>query len=237
MEMVFRALNGKSQYWDYHPWVDDFESAQRVEKELREMKKMFLQWDPDTNMKCVIFEENGNSHTIRRMLGHIITRNAVRRMGDFVMTSCPANALEPYKQNDNGWNQGQIFFTPSQVWGMPPYYAQQMASRYDQPLLVESSVMNNTGNLDVASTRSEDGNQLVLHIANTGNEVLPVSFNLKGFEKTATVKEITLSGKLTDVNTPEEPEKIIPIEKEFSIPSNEIYNIKPYSYTILIYKK
>ena len=39
------------------------------------------------------------------------SQNAVRRMGDFVLTSCAANALQPYRQNDNGWDQGQVFFT------------------------------------------------------------------------------------------------------------------------------
>ncbi|WP_197027620.1 family 16 glycoside hydrolase [Prevotella sp. 10(H)] len=237
MEMVFRALDGKAAYWDYHPWVDDFGSASRVERELKKMKEMFLSWNPDTNMKCAIFEENGNSHNIRRTLGHIITQNAVRRMGDFVLTSCPANALEPYKQNDNGWNQGQIFFTPSQVWGMPPYYAQQMASRYHQPLLVSSFVGNNDGNLDVTATRSEDGNQVVLHLANTGDKPLPVNLKLKGFENIAIAKAITLSGSLTDVNTPEEPEKITPIEEELTYSQSSVYVVKPYSYTILVYSK
>jgi len=235
MEMVFRALDGKAAYWDYHPWVDDFSSARKVESGLKEMKEMFLGWNPATTMKCAIFEENGNSHNIRRTLGHIITQNAVRRMGDFVLTSCPANALEPYKQNDNGWNQGQIFFTPDQVWGMPPYYAQQMASHYHQPLLVGSLVSNNSGDLDITATRSEDGKQIVLHIANTGEKVLPVNVILKGVESIASAKAITLSGDLMGVNTPEEPEKIIPIEEDLNYSPGAVYNVKPYSYTILVY--
>lgn len=152
MEMVFKALNGKSPYWDYHPWADDLTTGVNVAKELEKMQQLFLKWDPDTKMKCAIFEENGNLHNMQRVLGHVTLQNAVRRHGDFVFTSCAANALQPYLQNDNGWDQGQVFFTPTQVWGMPPYYAQQMASENHLPLLVNSEV---TGDLDVTATKED----------------------------------------------------------------------------------
>jgi len=125
MKMVFDSLNGKATYMDYHPWADDATAGTNIDKELTDMQNYFLTWDPKTTMKCVIFEENGNLHNMQRALGHATTLNAVRKHSDFVFTSCPANALQPYLQNDNGWDQGQIFFTPSKVWGMPPFYAQQ----------------------------------------------------------------------------------------------------------------
>lgn len=237
MEKVFKALDGKAEYWDYHPWADQLTSGEEVEKELRKMQKLFLKWNPNTTMKCAIFEENGNLHNIQRVLGHVTLQNAVRRMGDFVLTSCAANALQPYKQNDNGWDQGQIFFTPSQVWGMPPYYAQQMASRNHQPLLVKSSVENNSSKLDVTATRSEDGNQLILHVANTNEKPITVNLQINGFDKITNAKSITLSGNLNDANTPEEPERIIPIEKEIKKADNQTYEIQPYSYTIFVYSK
>lgn len=41
MEMVFRALNGKSPYWDYHPWADDPDAGVNVDKELEKMRSSF----------------------------------------------------------------------------------------------------------------------------------------------------------------------------------------------------
>lgn len=237
VEKVFRALDGKADYWDYHPWADQLTSGKEVEAELRKMKNLFLQWNPNTTMKCAIFEENGNTHNIQRALGHVTLQNAVRRMGDFVLTSCAANALQPYKQNDNGWDQGQVFFTPSQVWGMPPYYAQQMASEYHEPLLVNSSIENGTEALDVTATRNPNGNRLVLHIANTGENTLPVNLDITGFDKVTEAKAISLSGELTDVNTPQEPEKIIPQKQSIRNSAKQVYEIAPYSYTILIFSK
>lgn len=237
IEKVFKAMDGKADYWDYHPWADALTSGKSVEAELRQMKDLFLKWNPNTTMKCAIFEENGNTHNIERALGHITVQNAVRRMGDFVLTSCAANALQPYLQNDNGWDQGQVFFTSSQVWGMPPYYAQQMASENHLPWLVNSEVTDESGNLDVTATRSEDGKEVVLHIANLGDKPIMTRLNIKGLKNIKTVKTITLSGDLKDRNTPEEPEKFIPVEKKMKNKADQIYEILPYSYTIFVYNQ
>lgn len=231
VERTFRALNGKCAYWDYHPWVDDYRSALNVEKELRKMKQKFHEWDPNTTMKCAIFEENGNSHAVRRMLCHVITQNAVRRMGDFVLTTCPANALEPYKQNDNGWNQGQIFFTPSQTWGMPPYYAQQISSQNHEPLLVRSELSEENPELDITATRNEKGNEIALHIVNMSHEEQPLRFRLDGKTLPDQMSLITLAGDENDRNSPAEPHRIIPVEKKMS--SKEVIWLQAKSYTTI----
>ncbi len=234
IEKVFRALDGKADYWDFHPWADQLTSGKEVEAELVKMKKLFLQWNPNTTMKCAIFEENGNTHNIKRVLGHVTLQNAVRRMGDFVLTSCAANALQPYKQNDNEWDQGQVFFTPSQVWGMPPYYAQQMAAKYHLPLRVYCTADTT---LDVTATCDKEGKRLVLHIANIHDRAIATTLNLSGFDNIRDAKIISLAGKLDDVNTPEKPEQIIPKEKLFKYKNNEIIEFEPYSYTILVFSK
>lgn len=190
MERVFKQVDGKAAYWDLHTDADDPKAGEKVDRDLARMQQLFRQWDPSTAMKCVIFEENGGLHNLQRALGHATTLNAVRRHGDFVLTSCAANALQPLGQNDNGWDQGQIFFTPSKVWGMPPFYATQMASENHEPLLVADTT--DTG-LDVTATRSQDGRTLVLHIVNTGKAPQRAALELKHFHvRTATTT--TLSG-------------------------------------------
>ena len=237
VERVFKALDGKADYWDYHPWADALTSGVTVATELEQMKELFQKWNPNTTMKCAIFEENGNTHNMERVLGHVTLQNAVRRMGDFVLTSCAANALQPYLQNDNGWDQGQVFFTPSQVWGMPPFYAQQMASENHQPLLVNSNVTDESGKLDVTATRSKDGKRVVLHVANIGDKAVVTKLNIKGINNIKKVSSITLSGGLKDRNTSEEPKKIIPISKDMQYTADQTYEIAPYSYTIFIYSE
>ena len=232
MKTVFNRLDGKASYWDYHLWADDLTAGTNTEKDLTDMKNYFLAWNPNTKMKCAILEENGNLHNIQRALGHATVLNAVRRHSDFVLTSCQANALQPYLQNDNGWDQGQIFFTPSQVWEMPPFYAQQMASANHLPILVSSSIV--TG-LDITATRSDSGDSLMLHVVNTSSAAKKAIVSIKGLTKAVgSVVAYTLSGPLSTVNTPTNPEIVKTIET--TLPSGVdsfSYTFPAYSFTIL----
>lgn len=232
MERIFHALDGKAAYWDLHVWADDPASGKKVDSLLGQMQSLFLRWNPQTNMKCAIFEENGNMHNLQRALGHASVLNAVRRHADFVLTSCAANALQPMGQNDNGWDQGQIFFTPSQVWGMPPFYAQQMAVEHHQPVLVSDHV---EGPLDVTATRSTDGKTLVIHVVNPGGQRLPADIFLKGITGMASQAAVyTLSGPLDAVNTAKTPEQVITHKKRAPVDKDRMqFDFEPYSYTII----
>ena len=232
MEMVFKGVDGKAAYWDLHTTTDSFDAALRVDDDIDRMKSWFLEWNPDTKMRIAIFEENGATHNVERMLGHVVNQNAVRRHGDWVLTSSAANALEPYLQNDNAWNQGQVFFTPDQVWGMPPFHAQKMASSHHQDNLVETKV---EGALDVTATVSDDGKCTVIHMVNLADHEVPVSLAVKGFEKPSSIKEVSLSGNLKDVNSPAEPLKISPVERKLDN-LGSIF-VKPYSYTLVEVRK
>ena len=179
-------------------------------------------------MHVAILEENGNTHSMHRALSHAIVLNIVRRMNGFVELDSPANALQPYLQNDNGWDQGQIFFNSHTTWCQPPYYAQQMAASRHQPVLLETTSDNTT--LDICATRSEDGKRMVMHIVNPGSEPHPISINLHNSGEVKSISGISLSGDLADINTPGNPERIVPQELTFAAPE---LSLKPYSYTIL----
>lgn len=231
MEYVFKSLNGKADYWDLHVGGDDPKAGIETDKQITQMLAKFKQWDPNTTMKIAVFEENGSKHGIQRALGHATNLNAIRRHSESVLTSSPANALQPYLQNDNDWDQGQIFFTPDQVWGMPPFYAQQMQSAQYQPLRIQSSV---DGLLDVTATRSEDANTLVLHVVNTGSEV-QTTFELSGFDKRKPAVEVLeLKGDLNARNTPEKPEQYKTVSSIIQLlGENPVYVFPANSYTII----
>lgn len=235
VEMVFRALNGKAKYWDYHPWADALTSGRDVAGDLARMQELFLKWDPDTRMKCVIFEENGYTHNMQRALGHVTIANAVRRAGDFVLTTCAANALQPYLQNDNEWDQGQIFFTPTQVWGMPPYYATRMSSMHHKPLNL--NVQTEIEGLDITATGDEKGNEIVMHVANISDSPISTAINFNGFKGAEQLKIITLAAPLDERNSPEEPEKVVPVERIIKNPVRKKITFPAHSYVILIYSK
>ncbi|MFD2873197.1 alpha-L-arabinofuranosidase C-terminal domain-containing protein [Mucilaginibacter ximonensis] len=235
MELVFKAIDGRADYWDLHTDADNADAGTKVDHDLQNMKDLFLKWNPNTKMKVTIFEENGGLHNLQRALGHATTLNAVRRHGDFVLTSCAANGLQALGQNDNGWDQGQIFFTPSKVWGMPPFYATQMAAKNHEPLRVETNV---EGDLDVTATRDEQGNTLVLHAVNTKGKAVTTKVDLKGFAGAGKVKVYTLKGDLKAENTPEHPTAISTKETIIPCSGNSLtYTFAANSYTILRFEK
>lgn len=236
MKLVFNAINGKAAFWDLHVDADDAMAGTTVDKNLQQMQSLFKKWDPSTALKCTIFEENGGLHNMQRALGHATILNAVRRHGDFVLTSCPANALQPYLQNDNDWDQGQIFFTPGRVWGMPPFYAQQMASENRLPLNIGVQI---SGPLDVTATRSEDGRTMILHVVNSSGSGVKTNIAIDNFaNRKAAIKTLTLAGNLSDINTLHEPLKIKPVKGElFKAGDTVNYSFPAHSYTILRFSR
>ncbi|WP_460672470.1 family 16 glycoside hydrolase [Larkinella ripae] len=232
MEYVFRALNGLADYWDLHVGGDDPKAGLETDRQLTRMWQLFNQWDPKTTMKIAVFEENGSKHGMQRALGHATNLNAIRRHSDYVLTSSPANALQPYLQNDNDWDQGQIFFTPDQTWGMPPFYAQQMQAENHLPLRVRSTV---EGGLDVTATRSEDAKTLILHVVNPGAEAIDTKLRLNGFTNRQPGAEVfVLAGDLTARNTPSDPAQFKTVAS--TVPMREetpVYRFPAHSYTMI----
>jgi alpha-L-arabinofuranosidase len=232
MQKVFAGVNGKAAYWDLHVDDDDPHAGRKVDSTLTQMEALFKSWDPQTRLRITIFEENGGHHDLARALGHASTLNAVRRHGDFVLTSCAANALQPLKQNDNDWDQGQVFFTPSQVWGMPPYYAQQMTVANYLPLHIATTT---TGNIDVTAATSEDGKTVALYIVNPNNEPCTTRISLRNVNVSNGQAAVTqLAGPFAAENTPAEPTAIIPKMKKIDVKGGELnYTLPPASYTII----
>lgn len=232
MEYVFKELNGKADYWDLHVGGDNPLAGADTEQQLANMLTQFKKWAPDTKMKIAVFEENGSKHGIQRALGHATNLNAIRKYSEDVLTSSPANALQPDKQNDNDWDQGQIFFNSDEVWGMPPYYAQKMQAEMHLPLRINTSA---TGALDVSAAKSEDGKTLCLYVVNTQANAVVAQLEFAGFEARKPLTLVaTLSGNLDDVNTVNKKTAYATKDSEIELSeSNPAYRFIPFSYTIL----
>ena len=64
----------------------------------------------ETKFRVVVLEKNCYTHTLRRALGHAHSINELQRLKHEIPIICSANCLQPYKQNDNNWDQGFVFF-------------------------------------------------------------------------------------------------------------------------------
>lgn len=233
---IAQAAEGKAALWDVHVGGDGLRDGDDVENEMTRMQAKLQEWTPGSTLKACIFEENGGRHDLQRAIGHAHILNVTERHGDFIEMDCPANCLQALMQNDNGWDQGQLFYTADKVWGMPPYYAQQMAASNYLAERVESSVQSPDRDLDVTVTRSENRKTLVLKIVNVGMSAHKAVVTLDGMPGgavSARAQVWTLSGKLTDVNSPSQPMQTVPsvtriggIGRKFEV------ELKPYSYTL-----
>jgi hypothetical protein len=192
---------------------------------------------PEADFKVCVFEENAVNHALRRGLAHAHAINELERSGDLVPIVCAANCLQPYRQNDNGWDQGLLFLSPSQVWGQPSYYVTQMIARHYLPRCVRARVRSRSNALNVTAKTSADGKVLQLQVVNLGVRPLKTEVDLGDFVPTdANVRIIDIAGRLDDVNTPEQPRRIV--SKERSRPhglkgGRLEYTFPTFSFTIL----
>ena len=236
---IVQELNGKAALWDVHIGGDNPREGAVVDATFTRMRKLVNEWAPGTTLKACVLEENGGRHDLRRALGHAGIVNATERHGDFVLIDCPANCLQAWRQNDNGWDQGQLFFTSGQVWAMPPYYAQQMAAAVHQPLRVASEVTSPGRDLDLTATRDEVSSSLVLKVVNTGDTSHRASIAIDGFGPIApTAEAASLSGSLNDRNLPEAPDRVRPSRWIFERAAERFsYEFPARSYTTLTLRR
>jgi alpha-L-arabinofuranosidase len=184
-----------------------------------------------------VLEENATNHAVRRAVAHGETVNGLMRMGNQVRIVCAANALQPDGQNDNGWDQGLLFLTPSRAWLQPPGLVTQMIARHAQPQVVDTSVNGSDGDLDVTATRSVEGARLIVQVANLGETPRSSRIDFEGFVPSRTVATLEeLVGPLDARNTSDDPTRIRSRQSEWRHTSENganRYTFPPHSFTVL----
>jgi len=166
---------------------------------------------PEARFKVAVFELNAGNHALRRALSNAHAINELERLGDDVPVVCSANCLQPYRQNENGWDQGLLFLDPSQVWAQPPYYVTQMVSAHYAPQRLETTVQCPPQTLDVTAKRSEDGRTMVLSVVNVAPRPVETRIRFTGYSPQTDTAEVTmLTGGLEEINTPDQPGRIVP---------------------------
>ena len=236
MEEAFRTMDGFIDYWDIHVNARSVDAGEGAAAKLRDFRAMVARINPKSTMKAAIFEENANSHDMGRALAHASILEAVREQGDFLLTSCQANALQAYAQNDNGWDQGQIFYTTDKVWFQPSGWAQRMARENHRDVLVAGRT--DDGDVTVSATRDKDGCSVVLHLCNRSNKEKTVRFAFSGAgsERLVLAKATALSAScLQDCNPPDDPCRISPKDTTDELRSR--HSLRPYSYTVVEFQK
>ncbi len=213
LEELLHIVHGRRVLWDVHVGGDNLGDAEQIAEFIPRLRALINAIDPQNQVQFCILEENGVRHDLQRALGHAHNLNVVERLAGEVLLDCAANCLQAYGQNDNFWDQGQLFYTPLQAWGMPPYYAQQMIARHYQPVCIRALGSENTA-LDVTATRSEDGKTVVVKVVNLGADEQPAHIQLEPGAGGGQVSIEWLAGALDARNTPAAPQQVIPQQEE-----------------------
>ena len=230
MEEAFRLTDGYVDYWDMHVEARDEKAGQIARRAINGLHGLIARLNPKSRIRAAIFEENAHIHDMRRALAHASILEAAREAGGFLLASCPANALQPYMQNDSGWDQGQIFFTPDKAWLQPCGWAQQMASASHRDILVAGQ--SDDADVTVSATRDRSGVSVVLHILNASKDEKSVVFDFGGADGLAIAKVTSLSAlKLEDHNTPDDPDRVSPRDRTEAF--RGLSMLLPYSYTVV----
>jgi len=91
-----------------------------VERFIPQLRAYLDDIDPQNEVRLCILEENGVHHNLQRALGHAHIVNTVTRLVGEVVIDCPANCLQPWQENDNYWDQGQLFSHPRRCGACRP---------------------------------------------------------------------------------------------------------------------
>ena len=233
----FAREKGKPVWFDIHIWNDGLRDADPQIEILSEFIDWLGKLSPGADYRVCVFEENSNNHLWRRGLAHARTVNQLQRFGEKVPIVCMANCLQPDGQNDNGWDQGMVFLSPSRVWGQSPASVTKMMSKNQFPRHVATDCQSPNGALDVTARMSDDGMILGLQVVNSENRPLETRIQIEGMNVQGKKVRISqIHGHLEERNTEADPERIISHDREWE-PAFEdsavTYIFPPQSFSIL----
>lgn len=223
-------------WFDVHVWTDGPFPTSSLEGALSYLDALENLAD-GARFKVVVFELNANNHSQRRALANALAIQRIEHDGRIPVVAS-ANCLQPDGQNDNGWDQGLLFFNPEKVWLQPPGYVTRMISIHHQPLSIR--VESSSQALDVVAKRSEDGKTLVIQVVNPGATPEIADFDLRNFTPSQTTAHVEeLVGPLDAANTAARMDRLVPKQSSWEHgTSNGVPRrvFPPHSFTVITFR-
>lgn len=147
------------------------------------------------------------------------------------------------------WRPDLIWFDNLNSVRTVSYYVQQLYANYKGTHVLSLTMDNKpvTGadgqnGLFASAAFDDNSKEIILKIANTGNQPQPVKLHLKGFKKGEKMSSgyslVLASDDLDAENTLEEPTKIVPIKQNLSLNGNELdITMRAHSFAVYVFKK
>ena len=237
----FARSQGKPVWFDVHIWNDGPRDADPQIEVLQELIDWLEKLGQGADFRVCVFEENAGNHLWRRGLAHARTVNRLQRLGEKVPIVCAANGLQPDGQNDNGWDQGLYFLSPSHVWMQPSAYVTQMLADNNLPRCVATDCQCPDNALDVTARLSDDGSVLGLQVVNSEDRPISTRLKITGLNVHGRVVFISqIAGHIDDENSEADPHRIVPYHRVWR-PQLDVDGVKyvfpAHSFSILRFEE
>ncbi|MEJ2245916.1 MAG: alpha-L-arabinofuranosidase C-terminal domain-containing protein, partial [Acidobacteriota bacterium] len=180
-----------------------------------------------------------NRNSLKCALYEAAFMTGMERNADVVRMSCYA----PLFGHEEAWQwrPDLIWFDNLKSYGSVNYHVQKLFSLNPGTHMLASQVsgtpaINEKSRiLNVSTTWDKNTREVIIKTVNVGERPLNATIDLKGIQVGKAMKVIVLSSeKLTNENTLEEPDKIVPQEAIAKIPGTGfVVEFKPYSFTLM----
>jgi len=192
---------------------------------------------PGFKLTLLPMEENGSRCDWDRGLAHAHNWNTNQRNGDRFTMLGTANTFQPHGLHYM-WDQGRIHYTSDAIWFMPSAHVDEMVMETWKPNVVQTT-SSDDGVLDVTAKVNDAGTEMTLYVANLSDRPADAVINIAGFRHNPRAEVITIGGcDLTETNTYEDRDNVIPVRGEARIGSRDAaYTFPRYSYTTITLKR
>ncbi|WP_249998547.1 RICIN domain-containing protein [Actinoplanes sp. M2I2] len=193
---------------DLHVWTSDPYAVPHLVDAVDSFDTWVHRYRPDVDYRINILELNADQHDVSRALANAVAIGAFESLGNRVSVVTSANALQPDGQNDDGWDQGLVFFDTRRSWLQPPGHVTRMIAESYLPTAVAAT----TSNPALHVTAKTDGTTLQLQVVNSGPAAQTPAISLNGFRPTAPTMRVTqLQGARGDRNDAANVTRVVPV--------------------------
>jgi alpha-L-arabinofuranosidase len=158
----------------------------------------------------------------------------LERNGDIVSMASYAPLFA--KKDHTQWRTDMVFFDNTRICLTPNYHVQKMFSVSQGDVYFDNifSMDKTDSTLAASCVQDTKTGDLILKMANAGNEAKPMKVNLAGFKKIISSAEKTvLTGNPEDENTLEHPQIVTPVNSAFKAGRSFEYLAPPMSLSVI----
>jgi len=235
---------GPEPWWDQHLFGDGANDGFMQPSEAHSWPMAcasLQQWSETLGQRvfCAVLEENGNSCSLGRALGHVDNSIELQRLAPQVRAQTAAGIFMPGAAGLQ--DQWHVKFSAERVVWAPHAFAQQMLSASHQPNVLAGSFHTATSNF--IALASDDGDTLVLRVKNPAGAAINLTASLAAKPASGAwrraVGVVTLAGSaLSDENDFDTPTKVAPVTGAAALAADSdtlSYAVPPFSFVVFTF--